>query len=34
MSQLVAGVPISDSFVDYLTLYKYFTIRIGYIFYI
>ena len=29
MSQLVAGVPISDSFVDHSTLYEYFTIRVG-----
>ena len=29
MSQLVAGVPISGIFADYLTLYEYFTIRVG-----
>ena len=29
MSQLVAGVPISGSFVGISTLYEYFTIRVG-----
>ena len=29
MSQLVAGVPISGSFVDYSILYEYFTNRVG-----
>ena len=29
MCQLVAGPPVSGSFVDYLTLYEYFTIRVG-----
>ena len=29
MTQLVAGSPISDSFVDYSTLHEYFTIRVG-----
>ena len=29
MFQLVAGVPISGSFVDYSTSYEYFMIRVG-----
>ena len=33
MSQLVAGVSISGSFVDYSTLYEYFRIRVGVFFF-